>query len=87
MHYSLESLTSRFGKTIVFKILKKFSTRKKISLLTSENTFIVMKITTWHINSLNFVGHVDTISSDYNINGEFTQHTDFEITVVTTPPR
>jgi len=86
MHYSLESLTSRFGETIVFKILKIFDA-KKISLLTSENTFIVMKITTWHINSLNFVGHVDTISSDYNINGEFTQHTDFEITVVTTPPR
>ena len=86
MHYSLESLTSRFRETIVFKILKIFDA-KKISLLTSENTFIVMKITTWHINSLNFVGHVDTISSDYNINGEFTQHTDFEITVVTTPPR
>lgn len=35
--------------------------------------------------SLNSVGHMSTISV-YNINNEFAQHTNFEITVATTPP-
>lgn len=36
--------------------------------------------------SLNSVGHMGTISSVYNINNEFAQHTNFEITVAMTPP-
>ena len=86
MHYSSESLISRFEEKIIFKIFKIFDAQK-ILLLTSENTFVLMKITTWHIISLKSVGHMGTISSVYNINGEFTQHTDFEIIIVTTPPR